>query len=863
MSEYHVIQEPSVLARTSQSYCRFLYGLVTAVVILLLLASVDSQALTSVNQSNSTAQDSSPANQTQSRTLVVGSEEDYPPFATGITDETAGGFTVDLWKAVAAEAGLKYIIHVRPFREVLQEFKDGKIDVLINLAISDERRQFANFTIPHVIVNGAIFVRKGESAIRSEDDFAGKSIIVLNGDLGHDYAVSNGWKNQLILVDTAAEGLRLLASGKHDAMLLSKLTGMQTLQAQGLTNIEALKAKAGFSQKFAFAVHKGQSDLLASINEGMAITKADGTYNTLYEKWFGIYEVKEVGLHDLLMYIIPMVLVFIIIGGYFFYLRQRERRTSEAELRTLFAAINQSPASVVITDLDACIQYVNPKFTEVTGYSSSEAIGQNPRILKSGQTAQEVYLQLWDKLSNGLPWHGELINKRKNGEVYWEDVHIAPVKSLAGIVNHYVAVKTDCTERRQAALEIELYSNHLEAIVITRTSELEQAKDAAEKASLAKSEFLSSMSHELRSPLNAILGFAQLLESESPPPTPVQKDGLAEILKSGWHLLILINEILDLAKVESGHAPLSLEPVSMAEVLLECQKMIGPQAHQRGISVTFPLLDKSNYIRADRTRVKQVLINLLSNAIKYNIKQGSVEVTCAESVPGHIRVSIRDTGPGLSPELMLQLFKPFNRLGQEAGGEEGTGIGLVVAKKLIELMGGTIGVESSVGVGSVFWFELISVAELHSSAKEVDAGVLIQPVVKRETRLHTILYVEDNPSNLKLVKLIIGRYPSMLLLTAVDGFGGIEIARESQPDVILMDINMPGMNGYEALGILKSDPTTAHIPVLALTANAMPRDIKKGMEAGFFRYITKPIMVNEFMEAVNVALEFAEHQTTP
>jgi PAS domain S-box-containing protein len=853
MSENHVIKQPCVHAGVSPSYCWFLSGLVTSIIILSLFASGNSQALTAANQSSGTA------TQTPNRILVVGSEEDYPPFATGITDESAGGFTVDLWKAVAAEAGLKYTIHVRPFRQVLQEFKDGKIDVLINLAISDERRQFADFTVPHVIVNGAIFVRKGQSAIRSEEDFAGKSIIVLNGDLGHDYAVSKGWKKQLILVDTAAEGLRLLASGKHDTMLLSKLTGMQTLQAQGLTNIEALKAKAGFSQKFAFAVHKGQSDLLASINEGMAITKADGTYNTLYEKWFGIYEVNEVGVRDLLKYIIPMALVFLIIGGYLFYLRQRERRASEAKLRTLFTAISQSPASVVITDLDARIQYVNPKFTEVTGYTASEAIGQNPRILKSGQTAQEVYLQLWDNLSNGQPWHGELINKRKNGEVYWEDVHIAPVKSLAGAVTHYVAVKTDITDRRKSALELEQYSNRLEELVINRTSELAQAKDVAEAANRAKSDFLSSMSHELRTPLNAILGFAQLLESESPPPTPVQKEDINEILQSGWHLLILINEILDLAKVESGHVPLSQEPVSLAEVLLECQKMIEPQAQQRGITVTFPLLDKANYIRADRTRVKQVLINLLSNAIKYNRKHGRVVVSCAECVPGRIRLSIRDTGAGLSPELLPQLFQAFNRLGQEEGGEEGTGIGLVLAKRLVELMGGVIGVESTVGLGSVFWFELMSVAEPHLSAEEVDAAILIQPVVKKEILLRTLLYVEDNPSNLKLVKQIIGRYPSMRLLTAVNGFDGIEIARLSQPDVILMDINMPGMNGFEALKILHSDPATAHIPVLALTANAMPRDIKNGMGAGFFRYITKPIKVNEFMEALNVALEFAEH----
>ncbi|MDD5708493.1 MAG: hybrid sensor histidine kinase/response regulator, partial [Kiritimatiellae bacterium] len=232
---------------------------------------------------------------------------------------------------------------------------------------------------------------------------------------------------------------------------------------------------------------------------------------------------------------------------------------------------------------------------------------------------------------------------------------------------------------------------------------LESARFVAEKANRAKSNFLSSMSHELRSPLNAILGFAQLMETDSPSPTPGQKESIAQILQAGWHLLKLINEILDLAKVESGQMPMTREPVPLAGIMIECQGMFEPQANQRGIMLTFPRFDIPYVVLADPTRVKQVLINLLSNAIKYNRAQGTVEVACAESTPGRIRVSVRDTGTGLSPEQLAQLFQSFNRLGQEAGGEEGTGIGLVVTKRLVELMGGVIGVESSVGVGSLFW----------------------------------------------------------------------------------------------------------------------------------------------------------------
>jgi CheY-like chemotaxis protein len=286
--------------------------------------------------------------------------------------------------------------------------------------------------------------------------------------------------------------------------------------------------------------------------------------------------------------------------------------------------------------------------------------------------------------------------------------------------------------------------------------------------------------------------------------------------------------------------------------------MIEPQAQQRGIRISFPGTEAPNFVLADRTRVKQVLINLLSNAIKYNVNGGSVEVTCAPSSPGHVRVSIRDTGAGLSTEQLAQLFQPFNRLGQEAGREEGTGIGLVVAKRLIELMGGAVGVESALGVGSVFWFDLVAVAEPHVVMDEVDFAALASPSQVRAVRHHTILYVEDNPANLSLVEKIIARQPDMRLLTAVTGMRGVEIAREAQPDVILMDINLPGISGIQALHILREDPLTAHIPVVAVSANAMPLDIASGLKAGFFRYMTKPIRVDEFLECLDVALAVAD-----
>jgi CheY-like chemotaxis protein len=284
--------------------------------------------------------------------------------------------------------------------------------------------------------------------------------------------------------------------------------------------------------------------------------------------------------------------------------------------------------------------------------------------------------------------------------------------------------------------------------------------------------------------------------------------------------------------------------------------MIEPQAQKRGISVTFPQFDAPYFVKADRTRVKQVLINLLSNAIKYNREGGTVLVDCIASEAGRVRIRVKDTGEGLTADQLAQLFQPFNRLGQESNAEKGTGIGLVVCKRLVELMGGTIDVCSTVGKGSVFSIELNLTAE-RQPATGADLPMDAAPRALADAQLRTLLYVEDNPANMMLVEDLIARRPDVRLLSATDGNRGVEIARASQPDVILMDINLPGISGVEALRILALDPATAHIPVIALSANAGPRDIAKGLEAGFFRYLTKPIKVPEFMETLEVALKVA------
>jgi PAS domain S-box-containing protein len=447
----------------------------------------------------------------------------------------------------------------------------------------------------------------------------------------------------------------------------------------------------------------------------------------------------------------------------------------------------------------------------------------------------------------------EVTQIRKDGSRLAVAISVSALRDAQDAIIGYLLVGTDNTARKKAEAE----QAQLDQALQETNLQLKSAKLAAETANLAKSEFLSSMSHELRSPLNAILGFAQLIESGSPPPTPGQKDSIEQILQAGWYLLDLINEVLDLALVESGKLSLSPEPMSVAEVLGDCQAMIEPFARKAGIRVTYPKLDGPYFIKADRTRVKQVLINLLSNAIKYNREGGTVDVRFDTTRPRRLRISFHDTGEGLSADDLKQLFQSFNRLGQGSGATQGTGIGLVVSKRLVELMGGTIGVESVVGVGSVFWVEFnASVGPqtaVDASEPALTAGAGATPCAP----LRTLLCVEDNPANLLLVQKLVARRPDIRLLTARDAIRGIEIARTSRPDVILMDINLPGMSGITALKNLMEDAATAHIPVVALSANAMPRDIEKGLRCGFFRYLTKPIKVIEFMDTLEVALEFA------
>jgi PAS domain S-box-containing protein len=401
-----------------------------------------------------------------------------------------------------------------------------------------------------------------------------------------------------------------------------------------------------------------------------------------------------------------------------------------------------------------------------------------------------------------------------------------------------VGTATDITERKANEYDIQV------------------ALESAETANRAKSDFLSGMSHELRSPLNAILGFAQLLDSGAPVLTTAQRESVQQILKAGWYLLDLINQILDLSRIESGNLVLSSEAVDLHSLMRDCKSMTESLARAQGVHVELSMAAARHVMRSDALRLKQMCINLLSNAIKYNRPGGSVQVSWDHIAPERTRISFADEGWGLSRAEIARLFRPFERLGQENGAIEGTGVGLAVSRRLALLMGGDIAAESVVGVGSVFWIDLPDY-EMPAAVRPMTVGrtATFAPDLTEEPT--TVLCVEDNPANLLLVERIVARRSNMRLLAARDAEQGLKVAHESVPDVVLMDLNLPGVSGLDAFRALSSDSATVSIPVIAISANAMPQDIQRGLDAGFFRYLTKPIQIGPFNDALDAALRWS------
>jgi signal transduction histidine kinase/ActR/RegA family two-component response regulator len=438
---------------------------------------------------------------------------------------------------------------------------------------------------------------------------------------------------------------------------------------------------------------------------------------------------------------------------------------------------------------------------------------------------------------------------------FWSPVN-SPVLSPDGELAYIIHSVEDVTEvvrleqlgtaQEHLAADLRLRNARVEEEVRQRSMELREAKEAADKANAAKSEYLSRMSHELRTPLNAILGFAQLLELEDL--GEEQRENLHFILSAARHLLALINEVLDIAAIEAGRLPLSLEPVAVADVVAEAVSLIRPLADQHQVLLVSPPVSCQVHVMGDRQRLKQILLNLLSNAVKYNRQGGRVQLECGPTGDDRMRIQVADTGPGIAPEAIDQLFVPFERLGSEQTGVEGAGLGLPLSRRLAEAMGGTLEVATTVGQGSRFFVELPQAeGPVQRAERQQELEEPAQPDPEPASEL-TVLYIEDNLSNLQLVERVLSRRPGVRLISAMRPQLGLELAAEHDPDLILLDLHLPDMPGQEVLRRLQAEPRTAQVPVVVLSADARPSLIDELLAQGVRAFMTKPLDVKELLE---------------
>jgi PAS domain S-box-containing protein len=511
--------------------------------------------------------------------------------------------------------------------------------------------------------------------------------------------------------------------------------------------------------------------------------------------------------------------------------------TAEEGLRRLSTAVEQSPASIVITDLNANIIFVNEAFTHASGYTAEEVIGRNPRILHSGETPPETYSDMWPTLLAGKVWRGEFINQRKDGSRYLELATISPVRDNNGQITHYVAAKEDITERRRDEAELQAHRVHLEQLVEQRTSELAAAKEKADAANRAKSEFLANMSHEIRTPMNAIIGLNYLLRQS--PLQPEQLEKLIKVSAAAEHLLQIINDILDLSKIEAGKLVLEKHAFSPGEVLRNIGEMIRDRAASKGLRVHVDTDGLPRHALGDVTRLRQVLLNFAGNALKFT-ESGSIslagEVQRWDGEEMICRFSVSDTGIGIRPDDTVRLFNAFEQLDSSTTRRfGGTGLGLAIARHLAELMGGEVGVESSPGVGSRFWIT----ARLGVASGEA----ALPPVTDDWQNMQLkgrVLVVEDEAINRDIAVELLTSV-GLEVVTAENGLQAIDRYKKSDFDLILMDVQMPELNGLDATRRIRALGNGTLVPVVALTANAFSGDRERCLDAGMTDFLAKPV----------------------
>ena len=934
-----------------------------------------------------------PAANGQSPTPIQSASElDYPPYSIVTADGQADGFAVEMLRESLRAMGREVQFSVGPWHKIKDDLAEGRIQVLPLVARTEERQAAYDFTAPYLNLHGSVVVRKGDARIRDASDLRDKTVVVMQGDSAEEYVRANRLSEHVETTVTIEDGLRQLAAGKYDAMVVQTLAAEQLIAVLKLSNLQLAGPPLSRYHDFSFAVKKGDAELLALLNEGLAQVIADGTRERLREKW--IAPTRDERAERVYQIVLAALGAFFVAGAAAYLWQRtlraqvkvrtaelaianqrqqeeiRRREQSEASLREseerYRKAFLTSPDAVTITRFaDGKYLDVNNAFTGTYGWQRDEVVGRSPveigiwrdpgdrrklldalaadglcrnlevdlyardgtlihavvsshrlvikgedcllsvtrdvserkqweqslvrsearfrdlfeknssvmmlieplsgAIVDANQSAIEFYgypretlLQMPISAINTLPpedvarererarrgecKYFEFRHRLASGEVRDVDVHLTPIVNdgkplLFSIVN-------DVSARRRAERELEQYRGHLEELVGLRTAELLQAKLSAEAANIAKSAFLANMSHEIRTPMNAILGMAALLRRSGV--TPAQADKLEKIDNAGKHLLAIISDILDLSKIEAGKLFLESAPVMVERLINNVASLVAQAAREKGLELKVEIGAFPDNLRGDPTRLQQALLNYATNAVKF-ADAGSVTLRAVLLDDGEanarVRFDVKDTGIGIPPETLGRLFGTFEQADSSTTRKYGgTGLGLVITKRLAEQMGGEVGAESTLGVGSTFWFTV----RLNKAPGDA-AGTLpmafgqAERLIRQRHAGERILLVDDEPLNRAVVQAFL-EGSGLIVDVAEDGAQAIENVRANDYALILMDVQMPNINGIEATRLIRALPGGRAMPIVAMTANAFEEDKQRCLAAGMDDFLVKPFV---------------------
>jgi len=865
--------------------------------------------------------------------IRLGIDRDFAPYEWLDNKGHYVGLCADYIAIIEKTLGIKFDIQKhKNWRQTLEMARQGEIDMIACAVETIERQQYLSFTKPF-IRNPVIIINEGRNGfIGSIDRLNGKKVAI-EQDYFMAELLSHYYPDiKLEIAVNVKQALQKVADGTADAYIGDAASATHAIQEAGLQTLQ-FSGQTDYLSTHSIAVSKQNPELARIMEKVLATIPAD-KQSQIKNHWLSLKVIEGINRTTLIKYSLAIALLFVLFIGWNIRLRKEivARKKIAQQLRILSVAIEQSPASVVITDLEAKLLYVNPKFTEVTGYSQEEVLGKNPNILHSGLTPYATYEQMWETLTQGQVWHGELINQRKNGETYWEDAHLAPVKDAAGRIIHYVGVKTDITERKkmesnlrknndellhyfnqpfigmltathnkqtihvnQRFCEIVGYSKtemqqldwetithpddvalnqvYLEQAIcgeidcyqmekryihkngqwvyvdlavncvrhsdgsldyfigmmldITQRKQVEEqlhlAKEMAEQANQLKSEFLANMSHEIRTPMNAILGFSSILNNLVTDST--QRYYLDAIARSGKTLLQLINDILDLSKIEAGKFELNDAPTLIHTLFEDIAIIFTQKMAEKGLQFKLTLPEEiAPYFILDETRLRQVLLNIVGNAVKFT-ERGFIHIAVKASptqLMGHfdLMITIADSGMGIAPDQLEAIFTAFTQQKQQSVHYGGTGLGLSISQRLVKMMGGVIEVQSRVGQGSCFTIRLPNIKTV-SDILIPDYQSPVLSIRACHFQPATLLIVDDIEINRQLIKIYLEDYAELNLIEADCGTQALTIVKQQKVDLIFMDRRMPDMDGDKVCEKIRALPDYAQVPIVMITASAL------------------------------------------